>query len=65
MANGRLMLLYSRDASRPVARIEIGGPAKDGDGLYARLQGRETVMTVASAEVAHLSKLIALAGNAS
>ncbi|HEY4044462.1 MAG TPA: DUF4340 domain-containing protein, partial [Rhodopila sp.] len=40
-----IVLLYSRDSSRPVARIEIGGTAKDGRSLYARAQGSDTVVT--------------------
>jgi hypothetical protein len=34
-----ILLLYSRVASRPVARIELGGPAKDGLSRYARDHG--------------------------
>jgi hypothetical protein len=60
-----IVLLYSRDSSRPVARIEIGGAAKDGRSLYARVQGSDTVMTIPGSEADHLSRLIELAGNAS
>jgi hypothetical protein len=50
---------------RPAARIEIGGPAKDGLSLYACVQGSDTVMTISSSEAAGLGRLIELAGNKS
>jgi hypothetical protein len=57
-----IMLLYTRDSSRPVARIEFGRPAEDNFGRYARVQETDTVVTVAGFEASHVSKLLQLAG---
>jgi Domain of unknown function (DUF4340) len=61
----KIVLLYSRDSSQAVARIEIGELAKDGRSLYARVQGSDAVVTIPGAEAAHFSRLVELAGNAS
>jgi hypothetical protein len=37
--------------------------AKDGNDLYARVAGSDTVVTIPSLEADHLSGLIALSGN--
>jgi hypothetical protein len=56
---------YINRTYRVLPTPEIGGLAKDGLGLYARVQGSDAVMTISSAEAAHLSRLIELAGNTS
>lgn len=58
----RIVLLYSKDSSQPVARLEIGAAAKAGN---ARVAGRDTVVTIPGVEADHLNGLIELAGNAS
>lgn len=60
-----IVLLYSQDSSQPVARLEIGEATNDGRGLYARVQGSDTVVTIPSLESSHLNRLIELAGNTS
>jgi len=60
-----IVLLYSQDSSRPVARLEIGEATKDGHALYARARGSDTVVTIPSLEASHLNRLIELAGNTS
>ena len=57
-----IMLLYTRDSSRPVARIEFGKPTHDGFGRYARVQETDSVVTVPVYAAAHLEKLLQLAG---
>lgn len=57
-----IMLLYSRDSSRPVARIEFGKPTQDGFARYARVQETDSVVTVADYASSHLGKLLQLAG---
>jgi hypothetical protein len=57
-----IMLLYSRDSSRPVARIEFGKQTQDGFARYARVQETDSVVTVADYASSHLDKLLLLAG---
>jgi uncharacterized protein DUF4340 len=57
-----IILLYTRDSSRAVARIEFGKPTPDGLGRYARVQETDNVVTVPSYAAAHLDKLLQLAG---
>jgi hypothetical protein len=57
-----IMLLYTRDSSRPVARIEFGKPTHDGFARYARVRETDNVVTVPSYAAAHLDKLLQLAG---
>jgi hypothetical protein len=57
-----IMLLYTRDSSRAVARVEFGTATRDGLGRYARLQDTDNVVTVPSYAAAHLEKLLQLAG---
>jgi hypothetical protein len=57
-----VMLLYTRDSSRAVARVEFGKSTRDGLGRYARVQETDNVVTVPSYAVAHLEKLLQLAG---
>jgi len=61
----RIVLLYSKDSSQPVARLEIGAAAKEGNARYARVAGRDTVVTIPGVEADHLNRLIEPAGNAS
>ena len=57
-----VMLLYTRDSSRAVARVELGKPTRDGLGRYARVRETDNVVTVPSYAAAHLEKLLQLAG---
>ena len=57
-----VMLLYTRNSSRAVARVELGKPTRDGLGRYARVQETDNVVTVPSYAAAHLEKLLQLAG---
>jgi hypothetical protein len=57
-----IMLLYTRDSSRAVARMELGNPTRDGFGRYAHVQETDSVITVPQYAVAHLVKLLQLAG---
>lgn len=57
-----IMLLYTRDSSKPVARIEFGKPTRDGFARYARVQETDSVVTVPVYAAAHLDKLLQLAG---
>jgi hypothetical protein len=59
----RIVLLYSQDSPQPVARLEIGAAAKAGNARYARVAGRDTVVTIPDAATDHLKRLIELAGN--
>jgi Domain of unknown function (DUF4340) len=57
-----IMLLYTRDSSRAVARVEFGKPTRDGLGRYARVQETDNVVTVPSYAAAHVERLLQLAG---
>jgi hypothetical protein len=57
-----VILLYTRDSSRAVARVEFGKPTRDGLGRYARVQETDSVVTVPSYAAAHMEKLLQLAG---
>jgi len=57
-----IMLLYTRDTSTPVARVEFGKPTPDGFARYARVRETDTVVTVPVYAAAHLDKLLKLAG---
>ena len=57
-----IILLYTRDSSRAVARVEFGKPTRDGSGVYARVQETDNVVTVPNDAAAHLEKLLQLAG---
>jgi hypothetical protein len=57
-----IILLYTRDSSRAVARVEFGKPTRDGLGRYARVQETDNVVTVPSYAAAHVEKLLQLAG---
>ncbi len=60
-----IALLYARDNSVPVARIEIGATAKDGFSRYARLAPTGDVVTVAGYEAQRLVDLLKAVGAAS
>ncbi len=57
-----IVLLYTRDSSRPVARVEFGKSTPGGLGRYARVQETDSIVTVPSYAAAHLEKLLQLAG---
>ena len=57
-----IILLYTRDSSRAVARVEFGKPSPDGLGRYARVQETDNVVIVPSYAAAHLDKLLQIAG---
>jgi hypothetical protein len=57
-----VLLLYTRDSSRAVARVEFGKATRDGLGQYARVQETDNVVTVPSYTAAHVDKLLQLAG---
>jgi hypothetical protein len=57
-----IMLLYTRDSSRAVARVEFGKPTRDGLGRYVRVQETDSVVTIPSFAAAHVEKLLQLAG---
>lgn len=57
-----IMVLYTRDSSQPVARLELGKPAKDGFARYARVRETDSIVTVPRFAVAHIDELLRLAG---
>jgi hypothetical protein len=57
-----IMILYTRDSSRPVARVEFGRTSDDGFARYARVRETDTVVTVPRYSAAHVSRLLQLAG---
>jgi hypothetical protein len=56
-----MVLLYARDSSTPLARVEFGAMA-DGLDRYARLAPDGGVVTVAEFEVRHLTELLRAVG---
>jgi hypothetical protein len=59
-----IVLLYSRDSSTPLARLELG-TAADGFDRYARLAPKGDVVTIAEFEVNRLTALLKAVGAAS
>jgi hypothetical protein len=57
-----IMLLYTRDTSTPVARVEFGKATPDGFARYARVRETDSVVTVPVYAAAHVDKLLKLAG---
>jgi hypothetical protein len=57
-----IVLLYARDNSSPLARIEIGSMAEDGFGRYARLSPDGDVVQIAAYEAERLIGLLKAAG---
>jgi hypothetical protein len=60
-----IALIYQRDNSSPLARIEIGNMAEDGFGRYARVAGSGDVVTIAAYEADRLIDLLKTIGAAS
>ena len=56
-----IVLLYARDSSTPLARLEVGGSADSFD-RYARLTPNGDVVTVAEFEVRRLTELLKAVG---
>ncbi len=56
-----IVLLYARDSSTPLARLELGGRADSFD-RYARLAPNGDVVTVAEFEVTRLTELLKAVG---
>lgn len=57
-----IALIYARDNSSPLARIETGDMAPDGFGRYVRLAATGDVVTVAAYESARLVELLKAIG---
>jgi hypothetical protein len=57
-----IALLYPRDSSTPLARIEIGNPAEDGFSRYAHLAPSGEVVTIAAYESERLVDLLKAVG---
>jgi hypothetical protein len=57
-----IVLLYARDSSAPLARIEIGDAAEDGFSRYAHLSQGGAVVTIAADEARHLTALLEAVG---
>jgi hypothetical protein len=57
-----IVLLYTRDSSRAVARVEFGKPTPDGLERYARVQETDNVVMIPTYAAAHVEKLLQLAG---
>lgn len=55
-----IVLLYARDNSQAVTRIELGEPAGDGFHRYARTRDGGSVVTIPSYAAAHLTALLRL-----
>jgi hypothetical protein len=60
-----IVLIYQRDSSSPLARIEIGNMANDGFGRYARIAESGDVVTIAAYEPGRLIDLLKAVGAAS
>jgi hypothetical protein len=60
-----IAVLYARDSSVPVARIEIGDAANDGFSRYARASTQGDVVTIATYQAERLINLIKAVGGAS
>jgi hypothetical protein len=57
-----IALVYARDSSSPLARIEIGNAAADAFGRYVRLAATGDVVTIAAYESARLIELLKAIG---
>jgi hypothetical protein len=60
-----IALVYQRDNSSPLARIEFGNMAEDGFGRYARIAKSGDVVTIAAYEAGRLIDLLKTVGAAS
>jgi hypothetical protein len=59
-----ILLLYGRDTAGPIARIEFGNPAADGD-RYARIRQNDALVAAPDEAAQHLTTLLLLAGTPS
>jgi hypothetical protein len=59
-----IVLLYPRDSSTPLARIEVGATSEDGFGRYARLGRDGGVVTIAAHQPQRLVDLVKAVGAA-
>jgi hypothetical protein len=57
-----IVLLYARDSSSPLARLEFGNVADDGFGRYARIAGNGDVVTIAAYATGRLIDLLKAVG---
>jgi hypothetical protein len=57
-----IALIYARDSSSPLARIEIGNAAADAFGRYVRLAATGDVVTIAGYESARLIEMLKAIG---
>lgn len=57
-----ILLLYARDNSDPVARIELGDLLPDGSRRYARLSDGTVIVSVAGERLEPLANLLRIAG---
>lgn len=55
-----IVLLYARDNSQPITRIELGEPTGDGFHRYARARDGGTIVTIPNYAAAHLNTLLRL-----
>jgi hypothetical protein len=60
-----IVLLYTRDSSRPVARIEFSRSSGDGIARYALVRETNRIVEVPRFSTAHLDRLLQLAGSRS
>ena len=60
-----IALIYQRDSSSPLARVEFGNMAEDGFGRYARIAESGDVVTIAAYEADRLIDLLKAVGAAS
>jgi hypothetical protein len=60
-----ILLLYSRDSTGPVARIELGNTVADAADRYARIQQSDSLVIVSDDASRHLAALLQLAGTPS
>ena len=60
-----ILLLYSRDNAGPVARIELGNTAAEGDDRYARIQQSDALVIISDEATQHVATLLQLAGTPS
>jgi len=60
-----ILLLYTRDSSRPVARVEFGKPRGDSIARYALVRETNRIVEVPRYSTAHVDNLLQLAGSRS
>jgi hypothetical protein len=57
-----IMVLYTRDSSHPVARIEFGKQSEDGFSRYALVRETDSIVRVPHYSTTHVERLLQLAG---